>query len=194
MQLTNIARDVGEDAAAGRVYLPLAWFDEAGFPVERFLDAPSAAPPVRRMVRRLLAEADRLYFRAEAGIARLPLDCRPGIWAARSIYAAIGRDVARHDHDSVTRRARTGRAQKLGGLAFGGVWTATGLLMPRPVELHARPEAQVAFLVDAAARGRPARETWAEGRSGALVSALIALESRDRAHRATLIGGGRSTT
>ena len=37
MQLTNIARDVGEDARAGRVYLPLDWLAEAGVDVEGFL-------------------------------------------------------------------------------------------------------------------------------------------------------------
>ena len=44
MQLTNIARDVGEDAAAGRLYLPLAWLREAGIDPERWLAQPPFSP------------------------------------------------------------------------------------------------------------------------------------------------------
>jgi phytoene synthase len=40
MQLTNIARDVGEDARRGRIYLPLDWLDEAGIDPEVFLANP----------------------------------------------------------------------------------------------------------------------------------------------------------
>ncbi len=41
MQLTNIARDVGEDARAGRLYLPLAWLREAGIDPDAFLADPA---------------------------------------------------------------------------------------------------------------------------------------------------------
>lgn len=193
MQLTNIARDVGEDARAGRLYLPRDWFAEAGLEAEAFLADPAPRPAVRRMVQRLLAEADRLYFRAEAGLGRLPLSCRPGIWTARLAYARIGRDVARHGHDSITRRARTGRLEKLGCMLHATLRTGWGLVMPAPVELHARPEPAVAFLVEAAARDRPARETWAEGRTAALLDALATLEQRDRQRRSGLMQRGRAS-
>jgi 15-cis-phytoene synthase len=187
MQLTNIARDVGEDARAGRLYLPRDWFADAGLRPEGFLADPAATPAVRRMVKRLLAEADRLYFRAEAGLGRLPLDCRAGIWTARLAYAAIGGDIARHGHDSITRRARTGRLGKIGSMTHAIARTGWALVMPAPVELHARPEPATAFLVEAAARDRPARETWAEGRAAALMDALAMLENRDRQRRAGLM-------
>ena len=51
---------------------------------------------------RLLAVADTFYERATAGIAALPGACRPGIHAARLIYAEIGREVERAGLDSVT--------------------------------------------------------------------------------------------
>jgi hypothetical protein len=70
---------------------------------------PCRAPPFRRrsgsVVARLLAEADTLYARADAGIDALPASCRAGIRAARSIYAEIGREVARRGHDGVSQRA-----------------------------------------------------------------------------------------
>ena len=64
MQLTNIARDVGEDARMGRIYLPLDWFSEAGIDPLNFVREPLPTDDVRRMVKRLLAEADRLYRRS----------------------------------------------------------------------------------------------------------------------------------
>lgn len=194
MQLTNIARDVGEDAQAGRVYLPLDWLAQAGVDLDAFLADPRPTPEVRRLVKRLLAEADRLYFRAEAGVRSLPAACRPGIYAARHIYAAIGRDIARARYDSVTRRAHTTTAQKLGGVTLGYLRTGVGIVMPRPAELFARPQPEIAFLVEAAAKAPPARESWRQGRSGALVSALATLEAQDRAARAALIDRGARPT
>ncbi len=105
MQLSNIARDVGADAAMGRVYLPLSWLREAGIDPDAFITDPRFSPALGGVVARLLAEADRLYARADAGIAALPASCRSGIRAARSIYAEIGREVARRGHDGVSRRA-----------------------------------------------------------------------------------------
>lgn len=189
MQLTNIARDVGEDAFAGRLYLPLEWMDEAGIAPAAFLADPRPTPEIRRLVKRLLAEADRLYFRAEAGIARLPLSCRPGIWAARLIYAGIGADIARAGHDSITRRAHTGAAFKLGALAQAVARTGAGMAMPGSAVLLARPEPEVEFLVEAGAKAPPATESWAEARGAALLAVLADLESRDRARRGGLIAG-----
>jgi phytoene synthase len=107
MQLTNIARDVGEDARLGRCYLPQDWLAEAGIDREAFLANPRFSTALGGVTRRLLAEADRLYQRADSGIARLPLRCRPAIYAARLLYAEIGNEVARHGYDSVSRRAVT---------------------------------------------------------------------------------------
>ena len=105
MQLTNIARDVGEDARNGRVYLPSEWLAEAGVDREQLLSEPAATDPVRAVVARLLAEADVLYARADAGIAHLPADCRTSIRAARLVYAAIGERIRRANFDSVSQRA-----------------------------------------------------------------------------------------
>lgn len=184
MQLTNIARDVGEDAREGRLYLPLDWLAEEGVDPAGFLTDPQPTPAIRRLVRRLLWEADRLYFRAEAGVAGLPADCRPGILAARHVYAAIGARIRAQGHDTVTRRARTGRLRKLGLLAFSGAQAAAVSVMPRSAVIHAPPLPEVRFLVDAAAATPEKRATWGEGRSGALIAVLAQLEHRDRTQRA----------
>ena len=175
MQLTNIARDVGEDARAGRLYLPRDWLAEAGVDEAAFLAQPLPLPGIRLATRRLLAQADRLYFRGAAGVAALPLDCRPGIYAAGRIYAGIGGRVRAAGHDSITRRAHTGRARKIGWLMLSAAQAATSAVMPRKALLHAAPVPEVAFLVNAAARARP---EWT--RSEALLDVLAQLKARDR--------------
>ena len=105
MQLTNIARDVGEDARMGRLYLPRAWLHEAGLDPDAWLQAPRFSAPLAEVVLRLLAAADTLYRQVDAGVARLPLACRPGINAARFLYADIGHEVLRRGGDSVRQRA-----------------------------------------------------------------------------------------
>ncbi|WP_137110512.1 15-cis-phytoene synthase [Rhodobacter sp. SY28-1] len=175
MQLTNIARDVGEDARAGRLFLPLVWLEEAGLDAERFLANPQPSAALSGVLQRLLGVADDLYRRASAGVSSLPTDCRLGIAAARHIYAAIGTEVARAGHDSVRRRARTSRGQKLMlmGRALGSA--ALTHVLPQPAQLHARPVQEVAFLVDAAGQ-RSARAQ----RSETLLAILAQLEARDR--------------
>lgn len=175
MQLTNIARDVGEDARAGRLYLPLDWIAEAGLTPKSFMAQGSATPETQRMVKRLLAEARRLYLRSEAGISALPLRARAGIYAARYVYAGIGTDVRRNGYDSVTRRAHTTKAQKLGWVMQAGMRAAGTVVMPQSPVIYAAPLPEVAFLVDAAASGQSGAS---QGRTGALLDVLMDLDAR----------------
>ncbi len=183
MQLTNIARDVGEDALEGRLYLPTDWLEEAGIDPDAFLADPRPTKAVRKMVRDLVMQANRLYWRAEAGIGALPLSCRPGIYAARHIYAGIGAAVLERGCDSVTGRARTNRAQKLGWLGLSGLRTGVTCVMPRSAVLYARPLPECAFLIDAAATQTP---VWR--RKDTLFDALARAAERQRADRDALIG------
>ncbi len=136
MQLTNIARDVGEDARMGRLYLPRAWLRERGLDPEAWLARPTNAPAIAGAVARLLEAAEVLYRRADAGVPQLPADCRMAIRAARNIYAEIGREVARSGFDAVTRRAVVSTPRKLWLLARAaapGVGDAARLRSP-PVD------------------------------------------------------------
>jgi phytoene synthase len=174
MQLTNIARDVGEDARMGRIYLPLDWLAEAGIDPVNFVHAPLPTDDVCLMVKRLLAEADRLYRRSEAGIDVLPLQARTGIWASRLIYAGIGKQLRRQDFDSISMRARTNGRQKLGWVVQAGARTAASLIMPKSAVVYAKPLPEVAFLVDAASRARPE-----QGRSTSVLDILAELKARE---------------
>jgi phytoene synthase len=113
MQLTNIARDVGEDARRGRIYLPLTWMREEGLSPETWLGAPTFSPALGRVVARLLAAADELYVRSSPGVALLPVDCRSSIRAASLIYRDIGRVIETRGFDSVGSRAVVSTWRKL---------------------------------------------------------------------------------
>jgi phytoene synthase len=146
MQLTNIARDVLEDAGRGRVYLPSDALRERGIEPDAFLRAPAEHPRVAEVVRMLLDEADEYYLRADAGITQLPRDCRPAIRAASLIYADIGRVVRAQGCDPLRGRAHTSKARKLALLIRA--WVArTPRLDPARLDAPAIPEC--AFLVDA---------------------------------------------
>lgn len=183
MQLTNIARDIGEDAVEGRLYLPLAWFAEAGLNPDSFLANPRPTPEIRRMAKRLVMEANRLYYRSEAGISALPRNCRPGIYAARLIYAGIGKEVSRAEYDSISGRAHTSGRQKIGWIAQAALRSAITAVTPGSAVLYGKPLPEVAFLVDAAARGH---EDWS--RADALVRALAQLAATDRRRKQLLSG------
>jgi phytoene synthase len=136
MQLTNVARDVGEDARRGRLYLPAAWMKSEGLDADRWLAQPVPSEELARVVARLLEQADVLYRRADRGVSLLPRGCRVAIRAARLVYADIGRSVARASFDSVTRRAFVPTWRKLWLLAraVGGSWIAPAPLGEGPLE------------------------------------------------------------
>jgi len=176
MQLTNIARDVGEDANAARLYLPRAWFWEEGVDPDAWLARPEMQPALGRIVARLLAEADRLYRRSEPGIRALPVDCRAAIFAARFIYAGIGRRIAAADFNSVNARAYVPKGRKLALIGrsllaarVGGVKGLSRAPLPEAVPLIASIEAH-----DAA---RPEPDSDALGRIFAMFDRL---NQRDR--------------
>jgi 15-cis-phytoene synthase len=146
MQLTNIARDVGEDARNGRLYLPRQWLREEGIDPDAWLAAPRFEPGIARTVQRLLDAADGLYRRAEQGVAALPRDCRPAIQAARLVYAEIGAEVQRARLDSVNRRAVVSSRRK--AVLMARAMTAA-VLAPSAGSLRLEPLAAIRPLVDA---------------------------------------------
>jgi phytoene synthase len=147
MQLTNIARDVGDDASCGRVYLPLRWLREADLSPQMLVQDQRFTPELGNVVARLLSAADCLYARADSGIARLPARCRPGIYAARRLYAGIGHELLRRGGDSVSQRTVLSPLQKF-------LLTGRSLVPPRvnPAHLQAEPLPQVRYLIRAVGR------------------------------------------
>ncbi|QAU44356.1 phytoene/squalene synthase family protein [Bradyrhizobium guangzhouense] len=178
MQLTNIARDVGEDARAGRLYLPQQWLREAGIDPEAFLVDPHFDVRVGEIIGRLLTVAEGFYRRSIAGIGALPVSCRPGIHAARLIYAEIGRELERGGLDSISRRAVVSGSRKLRLIADALLQSLGGHDL---VSDHIEPA--VRYLVDAVAASQPAVILPQSRRKGAVEQAVWMLDLFERLER-----------
>ena len=180
MQLTNIARDVGEDARMGRLYLPRQWMREEGIDPLAWLEKPTFSPALGRVVDRLLQEADGLYKRAEEGVGFLPRGCRPAIMAARHIYSDIGREISKADFNSIDQRAVVGSSKKIQRLFH---CLPAALMAPRMPRGH-KPLPAIAFLVEASGismRSRPPRTVGEK--AGWMVDLFLTLAERERQGR-----------
>jgi phytoene synthase len=118
-QLTNIARDVMDDAGTGRVYLPSDWLAEVGVPLNE-ISAPENRDAVFEVVQRLLREAERFYVSSREGIRELPLSCAWAISAADFVYHNIGDRVIGRGAHAWDSRTYTPTYRKLYWVMRGG--------------------------------------------------------------------------
>ncbi len=118
MQLTNIARDVIEDAQMGRIYLPLQWLEEATIPAEE-IALPKHRPKLALVVRRLLLAADRYYRSGDEGLWHLSFRSACAVAAARHVYAEIGSLVLSQGWRAWDQRAYATGGRKLKAVARG---------------------------------------------------------------------------
>lgn len=114
MQLTNIARDVVEDARNGRVYLPETFLGRAVTAQEIAEDSGDARSRSRRAQLALLDAADGYYRSADAGLHFLPRRARVAVVVASRCYEAIGTVLrtSRFEHRAFATRAYVGRSGK----------------------------------------------------------------------------------
>ncbi|MCB1460788.1 MAG: phytoene/squalene synthase family protein [Nitratireductor sp.] len=175
MQLTNIARDVGEDARRGRIYLPLDWLAEAGVDPEELLANPVVSPGLCAVVERLVETANGYYAKAMTGISGLPFSCRIAIRSAALIYREIGREIERNGFDSISCRAHTSTMRKLELIAYA-VYSPT---LFSSVSDDA-PCPQTLFLIDAAARAKPREPRGFDGKAGRMMEIIALSETRRR--------------
>ena len=189
MQLTNIARDVGEDARNGRLYLPRAWFREIGMDADAWIANPVFDARIAGFTQRLLLRADVLYRRGEFGLAELPWDCRPAIQAARLVYAEIGKKLEREGLNSIDHRTVVSTSRKLALIARAASVAVKAPAMPA---VAISPVPAIAFLVDVVSRDRrPTHDNkpWTlpkrsfDQRVEWMVNLFGRLERRERANR-----------
>ncbi len=135
-QLTNIARDVIEDAGVGRVYLPGEWLRLEGIDPERLLEADRAA--LHRVAVRLLDLAEPYYDSARIGIRALPPRCAWAIATALRTYRAIGRVIRARGAGAWDERAATSSASKLWFVLAGA---GEALTAAAPVRSRGTPRA-----------------------------------------------------
>ena len=137
MQLTNIARDVVEDAKMGRRYLPGDWVDHL---TPEQIVAAAAQPQghegtvITLAVERLLDLAETYYASGRAGLAYLPLRAHFSIGVAAKVYRQIGRQLLKSSDSWHGQRQVTSKASKL----FCTVRATSNLLrrLPLPRTVH----------------------------------------------------------
>lgn len=113
MQLSNIARDVAEDARKGRVYLPRTRLEAHGVDPEAIVRGDADPVAVSRVVAELLALAEDYYRSADAGVVYLPWRGRLTVLAAGRLYRAIGRLVLRRGTAALASRSVVSGVEKV---------------------------------------------------------------------------------
>lgn len=136
MQLTNICRDVAEDARRGRVYLPATRLARLGTSPTDLLDGAAPGPALAEVVLDLLALADRHYASADLGMRFIPWRSRLAILIASRVYRAIGLVLRRRGGDPMRGRAVVPTLTKLGWTALAVARFALSLLPDGPRPSH----------------------------------------------------------
>lgn len=122
MQITNICRDVREDAERGRVYLPETRLRDAGLSPDEILSLRADRGRLSRVVSELLDLADFYYARAREGYRYLPLRPRLAVVVAGALYRRIGLRLRRvHGADPLVGRTVVPPLERL--------WVALGALL-----------------------------------------------------------------
>ncbi len=121
-QLTNILRDVSEDAARNRVYLPLTDLAAHGISLQSLLHRAPTAPPTpaeRALLASVARRAEDYYRSADELLPLIDRESRPALWVLVSIYHALLKRIERADYDVFTRRASVPTVQKIAILLVG---------------------------------------------------------------------------
>lgn len=142
-QLANIARDICEDEAADRCYLPVEWLVEMDMPPGEHMK-PWVRPRLTRLALRLADMAAAYEQSARHGTGALPPRAAWAVLAAAGIYGDIAREVARRGDHAWDHRVVTPRRDKLAWVARAGLqvisrarrWPADA---PRSPALWSRP-------------------------------------------------------
>jgi 15-cis-phytoene synthase len=121
-QLTNILRDVAEDAERNRIYLPVEDLAKHGVTLESLLHRASGKPASdkeRALLKEIAQRAENYYRSAEKLLPYIDVESRPALRVLVAIYHALLKRIERADYDVFSRRASVPLRQKLGILMVG---------------------------------------------------------------------------
>ncbi len=119
-QLTNILRDVGEDRARGRIYLPQEDLERFGYTEDQLMSGV-VNENWRSLMRFQVERAREWFARSEAGVRLLSPDARWPVWASLRLYRGILDVIEQHHYDVFNHRAFVPQAGKLLDLPFSFV-------------------------------------------------------------------------
>jgi phytoene synthase len=137
-QLANIVRDLWEDDAAGRCYLPMEWLAEADIPPGE-VTKPHYRQALIPLVSRACALSREYEASARVGAARLAFRQRWAVLSAANIYGAIARDVEARGIHAWDHRVHTGKLTKL-KLVIAALQEARRAAKPAPNPTVSRRE------------------------------------------------------
>jgi len=121
-QLTNILRDVEEDAERKRIYLPLDRLAAHHIPLESLLKRVPGTPPTANegaLLDELGTRAEHYYASAQKLLPLIDKESRPALWVLVSIYHRLLWRIRRANYDVFSRRASVPSTQKLAILGAG---------------------------------------------------------------------------
>jgi 15-cis-phytoene synthase len=121
-QLTNILRDVAEDAERNRVYLPLEELAAHGITLDALLKRAPGTPPTmseQTLIAEMARRAEQYYLSAEKLMPLIDRESRPALWVLVEIYHALLKRIRAAEYDVFSRRAKVPLAQKVWILAVG---------------------------------------------------------------------------
>jgi phytoene synthase len=121
-QLTNILRDVAEDAGRNRVYLPLEDLAAHNVSLDSLLHRAPGAPPTaseRALLAAIARRARVFYWSAQELLPLIDIESRPALWVLVSIYHGLLKRIERAEYDVFSHRASVPMPQKLGILIVG---------------------------------------------------------------------------
>ena len=121
-QLTNILRDVAEDATRNRVYLPIESLEAHGVSLAQLLHRQPGAPPAVTEVALFAEIAARAEAYYKSSVELLPFilpESRPALWVLVSIYHGLLKRIERANYDVFTHRASVPTVQKISILLIG---------------------------------------------------------------------------
>ena len=132
-QLTNILRDVKEDAARGRIYLPLDLMHEFGVSVDRIRTLAAGAAMEaneRAMLHALGSRAEEYYASADRLLPLINADSRAALWVLVTIYHGLLHKISKAGSDVFTKRISVSTPGKMAILAQGAVMTLRNRVAP----------------------------------------------------------------
>ncbi|XP_074290095.1 phytoene synthase 2, chloroplastic isoform X2 [Silene latifolia] len=128
-QLTNILRDVGEDARKGRVYLPQDELAQAGLSDEDIF-VGKVTDKWRNFMKKQIKRARTFFDEAERGVAELSPASRWPVWASLLLYRQILDEIEANDYNNFTKRAYVSKAKKWLALPFAYAMSMMHLKTP----------------------------------------------------------------
>lgn len=113
MQLTNIARDIYEDALMNRIYLPQDWISNTDISELTDISSNKDLIQIKSAIKRLILLSETYYKNGFAGMRYIPLKTRLAIFFAAKIYRAIGQKIKKNRYEYSYKRIYVSTIEKL---------------------------------------------------------------------------------